>query len=299
MSATPGVLVLQSCFAALQGVVVLLCAPLMGAWGQHVEDYLSGRRPVPLAARWQQMRADWHRGGCVTAGPRLALGLAIVATAMIPLATVETPFVILADPLAIGLMLLTVQGTLWLRDAPARWRHERQAVRRSRSIMRRALFVVPVLVLASAMIVIGLPGANGLAGLAVNLHSQPVRALTGGLVFTALGLLALVSPLMTTRDGAPRPAGRDRAVSALAQDVAACGWAMLVGDLLVPGWLATWPTEGWAHFSMAWLTVPVRLALVAMLAALFRTRREDQVERSALALVAVGLVIVLAGRLEG
>ncbi|MCQ9156073.1 hypothetical protein [Acidomonas methanolica] len=282
----------------IQMAIVLLVAPLLIDFGAMIRAWLDGRRAGRWGARWRLLLAGWQAGGAVGVEARLALGFAVAALAVLPIATFWTFFPVLADPLAVGLLLLASRAALWRLAAsgPAPvWRRDGAALRFVRSEAWRLAALAPMLVLVSALIAIALPGANGLAGLTRNLRIDAAPSLAGGLVFMALAMLAIAPPLLDT--GAcealfPRAVGRERAVLRLALDLGACGWCVLLADLAMPGLVAG---EGWrGQNPLDWAAMPVRLALMAGLGALFDSWRRPGV---AVMLAAAGVALVLAGRL--
>ncbi|AQS88857.1 hypothetical protein NCH01_02660 [Neoasaia chiangmaiensis] len=284
-----------------QIVLLLLAAPLWVDVMQAVGAWMGGERAAPFGTRWREIIAGWRRGDAVGFFAWATLVPAMAATAILPLGTVHTLLACLADPLAIGLMLLATRLPLWVRvpsDVVLRRNIlARLAVSRE---WQTTLMLVPLLALTSALLAIGLPGVDGLAGLVRDMRAQPVSALTGALVFAALGILLVVQGRLLSAEEfdtlAPSAEGRERAVLRYGHDVASGCWLLLMADLAMPGLMGNG-----ARLSMTmtgWAVAPLRLAAVAALVAVVRGLAPRAPSRHAAIFAGAAVLLVLAGRLS-
>ncbi|CAI9121359.1 hypothetical protein [Brytella acorum] len=287
----------------VQLALLALLAPFLVDVMSMAAAVLSGARMSVPGERWRQIATGW-RGPCEPqgAGPAwAACALSGGALAITPLISVDMAGASLADPLAIGLLLLGARAVCWQRafGAGCVWRRDREAQRQVAIQWRMCGWIVPVLGLVSALMAIGLPGAAGLAGLARDLHVQAAPALVGALVFAALALGVLLGPQFL--DAAsfevllPEAEGRLRAMFRYSQDLASCGWLLLIGDLMLPG-LPDGATLSIPGMLMAWVAAPVRLVLVAGVLGVGMVFLRGDVRRPAVALAGAAIILVLSGR---
>lgn len=292
------------CMEGVQFALLAALAPFLVDVMSMAGAALSGARLPALGSRWRQIMTGWRRpsdrqgSGSAWAACALSGG----ALAVTPLISVDVVGASLADPLAIGLLLLGARAICWQGafGAGCVWRRDREAQRQVAVQWRTCGWIVPVLALISALIAIGLPGAAGLAGLARDLHVQEAPALVGALVFAALALGVLLGPQFL--DAAsfevllPEAEGRLRAIFRYSQDLASCGWLLLICDLVVPGLPDGPAAMSFPGMVMAWVVAPVRLVLVAGALGVGMVFLKGDVRRPAVALAGAAVILVLSGR---
>jgi hypothetical protein len=283
--------------------ILLALAPLLTDGSDWIEARLAGRRSAPLGSRWRMLRDGFAGPGPVAPEAWFALVLAVAALAMLPLATVGGLAAPLADPLAVGFLLLGARAPVWLMASrPGEGlRRDRAAGRVAAEDWRSVMAIVPLLVLAGALVSIGLPGASGLAGLAREVRLQPAPGLGGALAFAALALLAVLSGGLLSDARferlIPEESGRTRAVLRLGQDMAACGWLLLLADLAAPGLIAGEWGASVSRSLVCWIAAPLKLVAASGLAAVARTVLGLDGWGQAALLAGAAILLVLAGRL--
>ncbi|MCX5618272.1 hypothetical protein NQF86_06280 [Bombella sp. TMW 2.2543] len=221
-------IVLELC---LQCGVLLLLLPLMFWLEEDVPALLVGRAVAPLRERYRRFAAFWREilrtGLPLEDGLMLALGfLAVLCLAGLSLVRADVGSALgawLADPLLMGGILLV--GAFWA--VPGRFR----------AVHGRCCFA---LCLTECFLVLAAPGVTGLQGVQRLLLAAPGSSLAGTSLCCAAAL-ALTTSLPDFQVLADEMVSRGRPASRLARDqrqvivsIHHVGWALLLGDLLLP-----------------------------------------------------------------
>ncbi|MCX8667509.1 hypothetical protein J3T99_07785 [Acetobacteraceae bacterium B3987] len=215
----------------LQLGVILLLLPVMVWLKEDVPALLVGRAVSPLRERYARFGTFWRltlrHGLPMDDGLMLALGLLVLlclsgfSLVMPEIGSVMGAW--LADPLLMGGILLV--GAFWVVPGLSRGAHGRCCL---------------VLCLTECFIVLAAPGVTGLEGVQRLLLAAPGSSLAGTALCCAVALAlttslpdsqALADDMVTRGQPAGRSARDQRQVIVGMYHV---GWALLLGDLLLP-----------------------------------------------------------------
>lgn len=215
----------------LQCGAVLLLLPVMFWLEEDVPALLVGRAVAPLRERYRRFGTFWRlilrHGLPLEDGLMLALGF-LVMLCLVGLSIVRADVgtvmgAWLADPLLMGGVLLA--GTFWA--VPGRFWAERGRC-------------CAALCLTECFLVLAAPGVTGLQGVQRLLLAAPGSSLAGTSLCCAVAL-ALTAALPDPQSLAEDMVARGQPASRTARDqrqvimaIYQVGWALLLGDLLLP-----------------------------------------------------------------
>lgn len=287
-----------------QIATLALLAPFLTDLTWATEALLNGRAVPAPGGRWRQLWGGWRQFHRIPPIDWLAFCIVLLVLLVLPLATTTQGFGFLSEPFLCGILLIAASAPLWpcaLSNAPTYDIQERLRFGFER-VGRDLLLIVPLLALSGALIAVGLPGAGTLSGLLQQRQIQPAPALMGGLVFLACALLLLLAQRMLNTSWhdtvIASSVGRHRASLRYRQDLSTCAWALLLSDLIWPDSVAVAPAP-WGFILGLWcLAAPIKLGLVMVACAIWRSLKPVPPERLAFVLAGGAILLVLAGRLS-
>ncbi|QDH17940.1 hypothetical protein [Swingsia samuiensis] len=270
----------------IQIAFCLLITPFMVWILTRFPRWLNGEAVSGAVISFQDMKSFWRTLYSEAIEPQTAfcIAIALVVIAVLPSIIVSVYFANLADPLLIGLLLLSARFLLGRTNVPEE--------------IRRSIPAILVLCLVEALIALAAPEANGLAGLSQVLHIEPSPGLEGALGACALAL-GICCPPLRENDLRKRLSEinvrHQRRMLYATVDVLNCAWIFFLSDLALPISIGTVSADwrGWLEGAAGFLG---RVALMLMFVTVLKISGQERSERLTALFSGVALVLALAGR---